>query len=530
MKYLIIIVITCLCITITDAQSIKDKQIEVMKEFTTNIYDANPIASNINIVLPSRTNNYQVTDSLVSLQKYSPSLELSVQPISYNYNNDETLHSGYVVVNKGTINQWNGELGYTHRVDNYFTVDARVLYDEWEDKSIIDQYTRTMMANIGLKYYLTDKWFTSISLSGGRQLYGAYGYNNELTQESVDTIGVKTFDMAFAVQSFNSGDHDFNVSFEADLDMTSIAEQDAMENLWTLSPSIIKNFGNEWAINNSTQYITTSNRSIENNNALSNILTVKYKPSNWSLYTGASYNRVSSQNRFFPYIQARINIDKKSTMAIEAKETLSYIGLGAHMDVNPYIDINTVNPNITINQSGGIAYNTRIADDYTIQIKTTYTNTIDGINYIGEASKKEFSIENVDFKQLTFNTKFEYFYTDFLSGGINIDYNRYESVETLYHRPDGIITPFIKASTPDDKLKAELSGFLTTKQNLYSNIDGTVVQSNIRKDLSLQLSYSPISRLNIYFNADNILNDDFEALSGYSVYGRNLSGGLLFKF
>ena len=531
MKTLIPIFILFNLVLTLGAQSIKDKQIEVMKEFNSEIYAAQPIASNANIILPKRTKGYQNKDSLVSLQNYNPNLDITVKPIAYQFKQPKELTKGYLAINKGTINQWNGELGYTYDVDNYFSINGRVLYDEWIDPTATDKYNKTANGLIGMKYYLSDQWYTAITLNNTMQTFGRYGGNSSILELSTDSVGLNNFEFAFEIKSFNSGKKDLNVSLKTDLKVLNILNNEVKENLWTLNPILTKYLGEHWSIHNKSTFNLSNNNQLNNLQTLSNVTYTKLDQDQWNMAIGMVYNNADNRHRFFPYFESYISVSDETTLGLRINENVIYNGLSNAINLNPFIESSSFNPLATIRQIVSIGLNTTIYEDFHLELETKYSNTYNDFNFNTLPENiKSFATEAIDYKNLSFMSSFTYDYTDQISAGIDINYNRYESSATLLNRPEGIIQPFIHVLTNDHKVEVELKGILTTKQILSIDQDLIKNQSGIRKDLSLQVAYSPINRLKIYLNADNMLNDDFQAFNGYDVFGRNLSGGVLFKF
>lgn len=530
MKTIIIAISIILGYQLSYSQSIKDNQIEVMKEFNSEIYSANPISNDFNIIIPQRQEMHFSNDSLIGLKTHSPNLSLDIKPLAYKEQILPSSKSNYAQLHKGTINSWHGEISATHIIDNYFSLDGYAKYDKWQNNKITDKFTEDMQGKFGIKYYITDNLLGTINIAGQKGEFGKYAFNTLETAASRDTILANTYQADFSLRSFNSGPKAFNFSIQGKIIQSSY-DKEHSEKIWGLSPSLSLNFGKRWRVTNETHYNYGTLKEHNSLFTLNNKFNVKYNTEKWSQSIGVSYVKSKDDNIFFPQIFTHLIVNKDLLLSMRLDQEIDYQGLNTTFRQNPYVETNEFVPNTSIKQSLTVAVENRFNKSTTLNLEVSYNKFTDAQNFSNSLTDISlFNTELVDFKVLSFRSRVNYTYSKNIDAGLTLTYSKFETDEVLYNRPSTIAKPFLDLHTSNRKISVKTWGTFNTRQNIYKNSNEEIVKTGIRKDVSAEISLNIFKNIDITLNGDNLLNDQYEVLGGYSAFDRNISGGVLIKF
>lgn len=526
MKTSIITIALSLSAIICLAQNIEDNQLKVVKEFETEVFDAKPIAYDYRIDEVKIPTGQVVSDSLQLLGAYSPDLALNVSPVAYQMPADARLHRSYLSLHKGTINKWNAQGSYIHRVDNYFTVGVSGYYDQWANDAIKDKMATQAGGRLHAKYYLTDKVYTQLHIGTESSKWGQYSDNTVIEGPRRDTINRKSTSVGLALKSYNTGAQSWNYSLSAQHHLTKHIGSD--EKSWDVNAGIIKRLGTSWSAGaNSTLQQSTIK---ENGQVVTNQLFARYNAADLSMRIGASHNaQIGVDKSFFPYLEMVWNIDPSMQLTAAVEESYALNTLTDLSQQVPYISPTQVaETSTTQSRSYSLALASTIYK-LTINGQLSYNDIKNDLNWSSTHDSPTIHIGQIDYQSASINLSGAYAVSKELSAGLSGHYSHYLSDEALYHRPVWSVSPSVSVSLLDSKLSLEAKALINGQQSTGMANDA-IVKSGIRKNVSTQINYRPIRNVSIYLNGDNLLNDDYTAIGQYGVFERNLSGGVLVKF
>ncbi len=531
MKATYILLISTLLYLNGAAQNIDDNNLQVVKDFSKDLYKAEPIYIDIHHEISENGPVDKSREALLSMDTYEPSITLDIEPIAYEAINDNSGKTGFLRLNKGTTNPWSGEAYVGHQVDNYFHIFGHIAYDQWRENDISNKYLSDLNGQIGMKYYINDHLMSTIRVQGGGRTYGNYRYNHKVINQEINEIAYDDFDLKIDIASFNDRSTDWNVNAVIELNNTNTAS--IKENLWSFSSAVQKGLNDNWSVAIQSYAQLSSNYNFDNLTNISNTLSFQHRNEKWTGSIGANHTYWQNNHKVIPTLSATIYPNKQTRIAINLDQQVDYLGLQQISQINPYTDFMFMeSPMSRLTQKAEIAVNTDIAKVWTLNVSGSLARVYDDANYVSESEMTLMDISSVDYQIASGIINLDYRYSDYLDFGLSSTYRHYISDDgvILYHRPTLEFCPMATIHTKDDKISASLSANINTGQNLrHSELQG-VVKSGIRKELSFNAKYSPTNTFSINVSAENILNDDYEVLDGYQVFGRNLSAGLVWAF
>ncbi|MCB0699948.1 MAG: hypothetical protein H6551_08350 [Chitinophagales bacterium] len=105
-------------------------------------------------------------------------------------------------------------------------------------------------------------------------------------------------------------------------------------------------------------------------------------------------------------------------------------------------------------------------------------------------------------------------------------YNK--TFEQVWHRPGVRFTGDILAQ-PTKKLT--ITGYVSFIDELYAlEVNNRTFKLNALLDIGAGAEYEVIKRVNLFVQANNLLNNDYQRWYGYNAYGMNIFGGARLKF
>lgn len=530
MKTAIYIISILFIAQIICSQSIKDNQIEVMKEFNSEIYSAVPLLTELKYDIPRRQNLVLTKDSLLHHYDHKIDLTTDVQPIAYQYQKSSPPVTNFIQLNKGTLNNWMGELAVSKVKDNYYSLDLYGNFDQWSNPSIIDQYTQSINGRLGLKYYLSDQLTGRLTIGGLKNDFGQYAFNTSETTTTRDTISLNSYHGNFEIESFRTGSKAFNYALSGEYRETNLIDGQS-ETLLIAKPKISLNMGPKWYLQTNASYTQGMYKDDISSYALSGEFKLNYNTERLSQAIGINYIAYEDASSIFPIINTNYWVNDDLFLALRVHQDIIYQGAYSTLMKVPYVNADNINLAPAVNRTIAIAVSNRFNSKLTLALEASYQKRMNDQNFSNNADNlSSFDISLIDYNVLKFSTGLSYDQNEFLSAGMNLEYSKFETDETLYHRPLFALSPYVSLSAMNEKLKINLQGNFNTKQDLYTDQDARIIQSGIRKNVSFAVNYGVTKNIAIRLNGDNIFNDDFQALGGYQVFGRNLSGGIVIKF
>lgn len=524
------IIILSFCIAL-NGQSIADNQLTVEKDYHSDIYNVNPIRRNIlngfRIIEEPQTSY----DSLISLSPLIPtSVSVLIKPVGFKTNNEEDLYNGNFRINKGTLNEWDGSAEYHYVVDNYFNIDLSANYQKWNESKYFNKQFENIDIKTGIKYYLSDKLLSTITLSGYKNSYGKYGSIRSLGENNGDTNTFDNFNVSSSLRTFNSGHKDINFSIKTNYSTTIFQEGIAKENLILLNPRITKQFGNNINLDLQGSGWVSSNSDINNFNHYNGSLLAKLNMNTLSLTLGGSINYNVNQLRYYPKVEGNFYVSNSNRIIVSIEEKINYIGLNKLEEINPYSSIKELNPFITYNRTHSLAFLLNVNDKLTVQAQINYDRLENELNFNGLDNDQNIDYDLISYDQQSIALTASINHTSYLQTITHLKYNKYDSNTILYLKPIFSFVQTATLSTIDNKLSLELEALLNTAQNLSLTAFTGIETSGMRKNINTKINYKPFDNLTLNVQVNNLLNDDYQVFDKYEVFGMNISGGLLFKF
>ncbi len=537
MKTILSVLLTISCLHLfAQKSSLNDRELLVQKEYNNEIYDVNPIFNyaSISVRSPSSMDFYK--DSLSRISIYTPDVDVTIRPIVYKTLSEESGHQGFIKLDKGVINPIHTQAAYSYSAENYFNINASLDYDNRNEEKVNDKYVKTIDATLGMDYYLTKEIKTNIGVRFNRNTYGLYG-SHELfdVEESTGNTGFQKITANIGMQSFNTFPSLWNFGIEGKLSSWQDEASTGIErNINTISWVSFR-INDIWSMELKPQYKYAYSQTFGNKSILSGTFNLAFNEPGFYLKTGATLDYFNQEINLWPQVDLRWKVSSTTDIDIRSMSQAYIMGAQKITSINPYLSISEL-----INHEKTISYNRNLSlkvsstfiDNIKLEMNAAYLNAIHELNFIiNPTDIRTFDYDAVDFERLRLGfALFNKLWDDQITIGLTVQYDKYaKATSTLFHRPTLMLMPSVQSNLFNNKIKMRLSALINNPQSL-DNIPALNTESSWRYNLSYELSFRITDQLNIQLNADNIFDDEYQVWRGYDNFGRNLSGGLLFKF
>ena len=528
MKNTLYSLIFCLLLGPMYGQEIDDHEIEVLKDYNDQIYAALPIYDFNSIRLPDQNQTGTINDSLINLRKYSPQMAMSVKPLAFKRNRMDRGYDGYIKADKGIQQLLGVRGGYTQYAENYYSLGVQGTYDNWQDPNIASKYHKEISGSMNLDYYINKSMKASLQIGAESQDWGRYGFNMPQLNDEIPRQKFMNHTIALGLSSFenDASTLSYFISLQAKNlteDQTDLAES----NLTFNGGASLRFNDNQYLIFRGTVFRSKLNIR-ESQSFATGRLNYRVNARNWDFRVGASAITSNQHTSFFPNLALHVTTDFVELSAT-LEERIHNANLNHILTINPYVDFDQFNSFHTMYRRLGLGLKSKI-EQVGIQFDAEYLQIENGQNFLNSVIDRQlFMVSGLTYDLLKSSVKANYDLNPF-HVGLKLEHNLLVKQEDeLFHLPVFIVSPFFQYSTFDSKLLVEVRAEVNTGQDLAHGKSGSI-RSGWRKDVSAQVRYKIHDRFNVYINADNVLNDTYQIFNGYEVFGRNVSGGLLFKF
>ena len=514
--------------TFLSAQAIDDHEIEVLKDYNDEIYAALPIYDFNSIRLPDQSSKGVLNDTLVHLGKYTPQMAMSVKPLAFKRNRIDRGYNGFLKADKGTQQLLGMRAGYTHYVENYYSIGIEGTYDYWKDPNLASKYHKEISGAMSVDYYLNKSMKASLKIGGESQDWGRYGFAETNTTDEIGRNAYMNHQLALGFSSFETNHS--SLSYQASLRVQSLTwnDEDIEENNLAFDAGVAYRLDDQNAFSFKGHVYRSKLNEANTLNVGRGVLSYRLNTRAMDLTIGGSALTAGSVKRIFPNIDLHVTIDQTEIVGV-LEENIQSINLNHILGQNPYINPFQLESFNSIYRKLGVGVKSRVKE-IGFQIDGEYVQVDNGYNFINSIiDRQQFMVSTLNYNLVQSSVRANYHLKPF-NVGLRIQHNLVMNNEdNLYHLPNLIFTPFAQYATFDSRLLIEIRGEVNTGQDLGIAKTG-ILESGWRRDVSAQIRFSAHERLNVYFNADNILNDTYQIYNGYAVFGRNISAGLMLKF
>ena len=531
MKTTIALIILSLTLQYVTAQqsSIDDRELLVEKEYTNEIYEVNPIFDYASILTPTQS-PFTFSDSLSRINLFTPDLDVTIQPVAFESVQAESIHKGFLKMDKGTLNPFHTQAHYVYSAANYYNVYAGVNYDKRNEADVLNKNIKEIKANLGMDYYLTNSLKSKVELTIDNNTYGlfsnrAVNADNWPTEES----GYNVITGKVSLQTFKSYPKEWNFGIQGEFSNWKNDNDLTERNIYAIGKVEWK-WSDSWGLYFLPAFSSSHIADGESISVITSSLRLIHNGSSFYLKSGVRMNYFHDEMFLFPDAEVRWNINKETVLNIRAMAE----GL-----IRGNQNLSTLNPYVTSIKDGVINYRKtidadiagEIGPDVGLNIKIGYLQATDDINFITDSEDiRRFTLESVDFDRLRFSIEANrYFLSRQFNLALSVTHDNYTpNMSTLLHRPTWFFAPSIRGNFFNDKLVVAIVGNINNPQTL-DNTTGNF-RSEWRRDISASLSLNFHQNISIHFDADNIFDTDYQVWNGYNNFGRNLSGGVVVKF
>lgn len=536
MKTIIQILIAFLPLGLIGQDTKLDKrEILVEKEYDNTIYESNPIFNYASINVPRGSRMKLSFDSLSSINYNTPDIDISIRPVAYKSLTKQEGHKGFIKLDKGTVNPLHAQGGYVFSAPNYFNLSGNFKYDKRNDQRTMNMMTQTAGGSLDLDYYLTKSLKTSFSVGYDQDKFGLYGAQNIMTDlEEGENHSFQLVQINLGLETFNVSPKPWNFAFWGHINEWKQEEINEKENNIDLLGKVDFKISEKWSILAAPSFKTSLNNRINDTQVLTGNLQVAFNTSNFFAKVGAVTNYFNDNVNIWPDLDVRWNLGHHTALNITSTATAN-IQNGQYLSsFNPYAAIDLVREDfgrVALQKNARVEVASNINESSRVNFVASFLDATDDLNFKRAGTRPNtFDVENVDYQRLRVGVGYTYQVNDLLQAGLQIQHDNYaEATSTLFNRPTLTITPNVNVTLLDNKLNIGVNGYINNPQQ-FDVYPALSIESGWRKNLSFEVKYRLLKNLNLYFNADNVIDDDYQVWNGYNNFGRNLSGGAMFKF
>ncbi|MFT6808370.1 MAG: hypothetical protein ACJA01_001594 [Saprospiraceae bacterium] len=517
----------------------KDRELQVEKNYNNEIYAAHPIFDFANISVPGNPPVAIGLDSMIGAPSFTPDLDLLIKPVAYKSNLSNSGHNGMLKFDKGTINPWHAQGGYVYSSPNYFTLHASGEYDKWKQSLIPDQNITEGNGNIGVTYYITSDLKASVDINYKNQKYGLYARQEDNAEALQNVNQFNSIGINLGIQTFRTLPSKWNMEFFLAGDKWNENNTDRTENNIEIASQLQYKSSNKLILKTAPTYSLSQSDALETAYYFSNVLQAELDYKTSSIAFGINTTNFGNSLSIWPTVNIDWRIADTDHLTFSTSQNISINSAQRISSYNPYVDFTLLpianSSNVQLkdfyrDRNISASYKSARIPSWNFTAGASY-NQIDGDqNFQLIDSRQNFNIERIDYSLLQAKLGVEYkLLEDIMKIGLDVTYNKYQNASSsLFHRPEFIVEPIIQSSLINNKLDLTLSSNINAPQ-LLSVENEVELKSSWRTNVSFEAKYEILKRMNIYLNADNILNDEYQQWNGYNNFGRNLSVGILLK-
>ena len=533
MKTTIIIILAFSFSTLTGQESsLKERALLVEKEYDNEIYNVNPLFDYASITTSKRSKLDFGADSLSRLNIFTPDLDVSIKPVAYQRQFEESGKHGFIKGDYGTLNPLHAQAGYTYSLPNYFNLTADFQYDNRKDQTVEHQQVRTAGGSLGFDYYLTNALKTNINVAYNDNKFGLYsGIQTPLNEGDDFNNAYNKLSIQLGASTFRSLPSNWNFGWKARFTNWSNQITEGTERNIQLQGHVDIQVTDVWGFFVKPSYQISKSDEYSDANALAGSFRITYNQTHFYSRTGVRVDYFNDQIMWWPDADIRWNVTNRVSLNIGSSARTVIQGAEATSDINPYV---LVSENKFISYFKGIDLEVKsaISEDASLHAKVTYLNAQNDLNFVlSPEDVRRFSLETVAYERQRVEMGYQHEHlNDAITTGLTLQYDRYsKNMRSLLHRPTLSILPSVQANLLDNRLKVAITGIFNNPQTI-DRIPSARLSTNWRRDVSSTITFSINDHLNLNLNADNIFDADYQVWNGYNNFGRNLSGGLLLKF
>ena len=264
---------------------------------------------------------------------------------------------------------------------------------------------------------------------------------------------------------------------------------------------------------------------------ISSSLRITHNSDKFYSRTGVKLDYFDESLIIWPDADIRWNINKETVLNLRTVTEATIQGAEFITEVNPYINPEN-EKHIRLFRNVDADVSSTIANGINFKIQIGYLKASNDLNFHPDTDDiRRFTIAPVDYERMrVFVSAEKEIIEGDVKAGLAVRHDNYAQMSsTLLYRPTLAIMPYIAVDVINDKVDFDLAAHINNPQQL-SEVPSANIYSSWRYDLNASLKIYISDELTINLDADNILNNSYEVWSGYDNFGRNLSGGLLFKF
>ncbi len=538
-KYFVISVLSCLCAFNASAQTrnqdslIGGATFEITQSYKPEVTQA-PHPEFIPTLPPYDTTrpsfNYNVPQQTLFYRYSSQPL----RPLAFDVDSADEGFSNYIKLGGGNLSTIYLDAGITalKGIDYSTSIHLQHLSQKG---SISDQKSSLTGLDVAGTLHKLDRTFTA-NLGIHRNQFHYYGYDHTLFNYNQSTVrqAFMDIDLDVTMQNDVAGDFDYKPTIGVSLYSDQF---NANETTFKLAVPVTYNIDSSLQIYITPgANITSFKNSIttQSNNAYGVGVGLNFSKNIFTGHAGITPTWGNNGNQYFlPDVEVAFTIpETQFAFTVGAQGTLQQ---------NTYKELSTLNPfmynTYTVTQTpateifGGIKSN--LGNNITFSGKVSWWQFTNLPVFYNDTltDKKQFIVvydNKVNALGLQASIRYQAaqtFSLGFSGQWLNF-YNK--SLPQIWHRPGVRFTGDV-ALQPFEKLT--VTAYISFIDELYAlNNNNSTIKLNSILDLGAGAEYEVIERINIFLNANNLLNNNYQRWYGYNAYSMNIFGGVRLKF
>ncbi|MDF1696429.1 MAG: hypothetical protein P1U56_11375 [Saprospiraceae bacterium] len=525
---------------ITNTGVIEVDQVEVIKAFEANLMDAKKVflRPSIKPTIPvEKTYNYDITIVPLNIEYPDP----VIRPLAMNPDPPKPVKKFYSRLGYGDLNSPYADISFHNQKGDEYDYTVSGHYYGADDSEVVDfrKFYESEL-NINFGYRLGENHKLTADLQGGydrRNLYDTTIINGPDPIEGLDIERniIKT-QAAIGIQNIERTDANFNYGFKLtgqrikldgllDSDEAGIGLNIFVDNKLSSFLSLyVKGDG-------SLHTISLSTGGSNDRNAFSANPGLQLSLGNFMLDAAADIFVDDFQTSPFVDIKASYSLmDNNLQIYAGANQVAIANTLWNHYLNNPFVSSFIPIRKTTLSKQffGGISG--KMKDFITFNFMGGYADIKDQF-YYDDVADFRLWVRHTDMTNVFINANIEFNLTKNVSLGANVSQNFFspEEIDRLPNTPEYKYSGYSKVRLLDNRIVFSADLNLMDKISYIDNF-GNELLGNSQIDLSLGVDINMTDNVGIWLRANNLLDREYLRFSNYPEFGRNILGGLLFKF
>ncbi len=503
-------------------ENLSEQELKVIKSYQFDLTESNPILSNLSLDLPKleiETAAFKVDLLPVKLEDVT----YGIMPLAHQPS-ESKFYKGWASAAFGSSQILDLEASFRHQVPNYFMYGIDVEYSNINDQNTLSKDFNEKKALGFLRYYLKPSfWFEYQALYSFSKL-GVFGFNQEnvpgiIGGEIKEENYRQNYHQITLFKRLKKINTDFNL--KNSLFTARNTKMHLGENVLHNHLNIATKFSSSLSLNISSNHkrqISTVNDS--NNKYLwNNRLNISFTKPHIGFKIEGLFS-LGQQTNILPGAEFYLN-GKAHSLTAFYRNRLNFNSFYETQNEINLIYIPSFSTSITEVNSYGLKYDFDIKDAHGLNMSASFINKKNDQIWINTPENLQyFSFQLLDYSYYNLELGYHIHLHENLKFNQSIEYKLLQDIDSkdITHLQKYNVKSSVSYSMK--RINLAFDYLLGDQVAFTKEIEGYSNQSDYQHDLRFELKYSISDAVQVSLIGIDLLNNRFEAFTGYKDFGR----------